>query len=107
MTFREKRSCETQLVSLIEDVACKSSQGKPEDYWSGIAHLSAEDMLKSVVIEEKKFKHSPRVGADNPFEYPMLPNFKVIGLLVPEKKIFKVFTIYGHGGHLSHVTMTV
>ena len=24
-------------------------------------------MFKSVVIEEKKFKHSPRVGADNPF----------------------------------------
>ena len=37
----------------------------PEDYWSCIAHLSAEDMLKSEV-EEKKFKHSPRVGADNP-----------------------------------------
>ena len=34
---------------------------------SCIAHLSAEDMLKSVVIEEKKFKYSPRVGADNPF----------------------------------------
>ena len=23
---------------------------------------------------------------------------------VPEKNIFKVFTIYGHGSHLSHVT---
>ena len=30
---------------------------KPEDHWSCIAHLSAEDMLKSVVIEEKKFKN--------------------------------------------------
>ena len=39
---------------------------KPEDHWSCIAHLSAEDMLKSAVIEEKKFKHSPRVGTDNP-----------------------------------------
>ena len=38
---------------------------KPEDQWSCIAHLSAEDMLKSAIIEEKKFKHSPRVGADN------------------------------------------
>ena len=38
----------------------------PEDHWSCIAHLSAEDMLKSAVIEEKKFKHSPRVEADNP-----------------------------------------
>ena len=28
-----------------------------------------------------------------------------IGLPVPEKKIFlRVFTIYGHGGHLGHVT---
>ena len=39
---------------------------KPEDQWSCIAHLSAEDMLKSAVIEENKFKHRPRVGADNP-----------------------------------------
>ena len=38
---------------------------KPEDHWSCITHLSAEDMLKSADIEEKKFKHSPRVGADN------------------------------------------
>ena len=30
-------------------------------------------MLKSVVIEENKFKHSPRVGADN----PLAPNFYV------------------------------
>ena len=30
---------------------------KPEDHWSCIAHLSAEDMLKSVNIEEKKFKN--------------------------------------------------
>ena len=33
-----------------------------------ITHLSAEDMLKSAVIEEMKFKHSPRIGADNPSE---------------------------------------
>ena len=39
---------------------------KPEDHWSCIAHLSVEDMLKSAVIEEKKFKHSPWEGADNP-----------------------------------------
>ena len=40
----------------------------PEDHWSFIAHLSAEDMLKSAVIEGKKFKHSPTVGADNPLK---------------------------------------
>ena len=39
---------------------------KPEDHWSCIAHLIAEDMLKSAVIEEKTFKHSPCAGADNP-----------------------------------------
>ena len=40
---------------------------EPEDHWSCIAHLTAEDMLKSAaVIEEKKIKHRPWAGADNP-----------------------------------------
>ena len=30
---------------------------EPEYHWSCITHLSAEDMLKTVVIEEKKFKN--------------------------------------------------
>ena len=34
------------------------------------------------------------------------PSFKIIGLLVLEK-ILKLFTIYGHGGHLDHVTWTI
>ena len=39
----------------------------------------------------------------SPIRY--IPSFVEIGLPVPEKKIFKVFfTIYGHGGHLGHVT---
>ena len=33
-----------------------------------------------------------------------IPSFVAIGLPVPEKKILKGFTIYGHGGHLGHVT---
>ena len=34
-----------------------------------------------------------------------IPSFVEIGLPVPEKKIFEgVFTIYGCGGHLGHVT---
>ena len=41
---------------------------KPEDHLSCIAHLSAEDMFKSAVIGEKKFKHSPWAGTDNPLE---------------------------------------
>ena len=36
-----------------------------------------------------------------------MPSFKIIGLPVPEKKFLKVFTIYGHDGHLGHVTWTV
>ena len=43
-----------------------SQNSKPKDHWSCIAHMSAEDMLKSAVIEEKKFEHSPWAGADNP-----------------------------------------
>ena len=39
---------------------------KPEAHWSCIDILSAEDMLKLAVVEEKKFTHSPRVGADKP-----------------------------------------
>ena len=30
---------------------------KQDDQWSYIAHLSAEDMIKSAVNEEKKFKN--------------------------------------------------
>ena len=44
----------------------KKTMKKPEDHWSCIAHLIAEDMLKSAVIEQKTFKHSPWAGADNP-----------------------------------------
>ena len=36
-----------------------------------------------------------------------MPSFKIIGLLVLKKKIFKVFAIYRHGGHLGHVTVTI
>ena len=43
---------------LVQDIK------EPEDHWSCIAHPSAEDMLKSDVIEEKKFKNieSERFG---------------------------------------------
>ena len=33
-----------------------------------------------------------------------MPSFKFIGLPVLEKKFLKVFTKYGRGGHLGHVT---
>ena len=33
--------------------------------------------------------------------------FKIIGLLVLEKKVLQVFAIYSHGGHLGHVTLTI
>ena len=38
---------------LIEE---KGNSLKPEDHWSCIAHLSAEDMLKSVDTEERRLK---------------------------------------------------
>ena len=36
-----------------------------------------------------------------------MTSFKIIGLWVLEKKILKVFTIYGHGSNLGHVTKTI
>ena len=36
-----------------------------------------------------------------------MPSVKIIGFLVLEKKILKVFTIYGRGRHLGHVTWTI
>ena len=39
---------------------------EPEAHRFCFANLSTEDMLKSAVIEEKKFKHSTWAGADNP-----------------------------------------
>ena len=36
-----------------------------------------------------------------------MPSFKIIGLLVLKKKIFKSFAIHSHGGHLGHVTLTI
>ena len=32
-----------------------------------------------------------------------MPSFKIIERLVLEKKVLKVFTMYGHDGHLGHV----
>ena len=66
----EVRTCPSVFVRDIR---------KPEDHWSCIAHLIAEDMLKSAVIEEKTFKHSPWAGADN----PLGPNFlcQQVGLI--------------------------
>ena len=49
----------------FNQLSCFERKNKPEDHRSCIAHLSAEDMLKSVVIAEKKFKYSPWAGADN------------------------------------------
>ena len=56
----------TTLPAKFKTMKFRKAMEKPEDHWSCIAHLSAEDMLKSAVIEEKKFKHSPWARADNP-----------------------------------------
>ena len=46
-------------VGVREAILCRLSVTHitPEDHWSCIAHLIAEDMLKSAVIEEKKLKN--------------------------------------------------
>ena len=36
-----------------------------------------------------------------------MPSLKIFGLPVLEENIFKVSTIYGHGGRLGHVTWTI
>ena len=50
---------------VVFPVTCQETRG-PLVLWSYIAHLSAMVMLKSAVIEEKKSKHSPWAGVDNP-----------------------------------------
>ena len=46
------------LADILDRLRCHAKGNlKPEDHWSCIAHLSAEDMLKSAVIEEKRFKN--------------------------------------------------
>ena len=51
----------TGTPEIIAVIILKFEQGRfkiqPEDHWSCIAHLIAEDMLKSAFIEEKKFKN--------------------------------------------------
>ena len=36
-----------------------------------------------------------------------IPSFEEIGPPLPEKKILKGFTIYGHAAHLDHVTIII
>ena len=62
LSFRkyEKVYCVHFFVGYIvwavpwQNLLIRYANNKPEDHWSCIAHLSAEDMLKSAV-EEKKF----------------------------------------------------
>ena len=44
-----------RFCNVLKEIQIKTN--KPENHWSCIAHLIAEDMLKSAVIEEKKFKN--------------------------------------------------
>ena len=47
------------------------------------------------------------INYDGPEPQCYIPSFIEIGPPVPEKKIFKVVTIYGYDGHLGHVTWTI
>ena len=69
MATNPSPSLQKSILCYEEEVLlCYEGKGPeiPEDHWSCIAHLIAEDMLKSAVIEETTFKHSPWAGADNP-----------------------------------------
>ena len=58
---------DARTLSKLQSENRQLENEKPEDHWSCIAHLTAEDMLKSAaVIEEKKIKHISWAGADNP-----------------------------------------
>ena len=62
------------LNDVIQQSRYKPTEAKfkPADHWSCIAHLSAEDnYVKISSYWGKRFKHSPRIGADN----PLGPNF--------------------------------
>ena len=53
----DKGKCGPLLAHLLHKITekkKKKTKKKTEDHWSYIAHLSAEDMLKSAVIGEKK-----------------------------------------------------
>ena len=52
-----------EMIPYLQRAITPENKSRPEDQWSCTAHLRAEDMLKSAVIEEKKFKHSPWAGA--------------------------------------------
>ena len=54
MTNEEVRNRIQNAIGVHDDLL---TMVKPEDHWSCIAHLIAEDMLKSAVIVEKKFKN--------------------------------------------------
>ena len=79
----------------------------PEDHWSCIAHLSAEDISKSAVIEEKKFKHSPWAGAENPLGHNFDVNRKAYdhysNLLQVEKESLQPLTLYTYFHDLINV----
>ena len=48
---QKKVRCYLFMILPVYIPECNVDTCKPEDHWSGIAHLSAEDMLKSAVIE--------------------------------------------------------
>ena len=54
------------------------------------------------IVCRRKVTNSATMMVNNAKCY--IPSFKTISPV--EKNIFKVFTIYGHGGHLGHVICT-
>ena len=54
------------VKTIIKDLSQSNKLILSYSYPTSFGNLSAEDVLKSAVTEEKKFKHSPWAGADNP-----------------------------------------
>ena len=53
-----------KMLAGLTRSAGRCSHEQPEDHWSCIAHLSAENMLKSVVIEKRCLKISNLIELD-------------------------------------------
>ena len=79
-------------------------------HFCNILHLKA---LRTKFALAIKFRYVKVNTGSSLIQFPKnkipryyIPSFKTISQVVLEKRTFKVFTLYGLGGHLGHVTGT-
>ena len=83
----------------------------PQNPWEGlvkshlISSLSTQKIAKFGIVV-KLVMVNPGSSLKLNFEevQSQMQSFKILGLLVLKKRFLNVFPIYGHGGHLGHVT---